>query len=636
MTALRGDASPGAPDHEDEALDDSSRGRATGLVRPKGHIPPRIARMLLLVAALPIVLAFSRFLALPGWEGLPFGILREVGGFLNDKLTLDWVPPSDRSTILYLLILPTGALLVAFSRLTLGLRVLGMRAILISIGFRASGVLPSLGLMLVVVATVLVIRPWLRNARLPLYARITVILCVAAITMLGALLIAPALRSEAVWGVAFFPVIIMAMLAEAVAKTLEHDNAVTAIWRFLFTVLLACVIAVVTAAVDGFLYEFPEVLLTELLAIVFISEYFDLRLLEEWPERLARLFSGDHPWFPKRPRVAVVVNRRESDVIGRLGRPAPARYRKRTVQPLVDALRDEGFQVRVLEGDRALLRELNRFLPVDTGHGGPGGIVLNLATGVQGAGRFCQVPAILEMAGLAYTGPDPLTHARLSDRFALLTLLREADVAVPRHALIAEPGSSVGLEFPLSVRPRLEPDGPRAEVADLQALHAAVRRIRRLYRQDAVAEEIPEGREIRVALIGNATVECLPLVERSSLDGTRACPAPLDDEQAELVREVARRAYRAAGCRDYARIDVRLPPHGAPRVVNVQWADLFLRHGSFLEAAQSAGLELPALMRRIVDEAAGRYVAVERQRRTKRKRGESSVVSLAERRAAAK
>ena len=632
---MSGEASPGGRSREDEALDEHPASGATGLLRRKGHIPPGPAKLLLLLAVTPLVLAFSRVLALPGWETLPLGILREVGEFLNDKLTLDWVPPDDRSTILYLLILPTGALLVAFSRLTLGLRVLGMRAILISIGFRASGVLPSLGLMLVVVATVLVVRPWLRRARLPLYARITVILCIAAITMLGALLVAPALRSEAVWGVAFFPVIIMAMLAEAVAKTLEQDSAVTAICRFVFTVLLACVIAVVTAAVDHFLYAFPELLLTELIAIVFIAEYFDLRLLEEWPTRLTRLVSGDHPWFPKRPKVAVVVNRRESEVIGHIGRPAPARYRKRSVQRLVDALRDEGFVVRVMEGDRALLRELNRFLPPDDS-GGPGGIALNLATGVQGAARFCQVPALLEMAGVAYTGPDPLSHARLSDRFALLTLLREADLAVPRHALISESTDAVELELPLSVRPRLEPDGPRFEVADLPALRAAVRRIRRLYGQAAVAEEILSGREIRVALIGNETVECLPLVERSAAQGTRVCPAPLDEQQAELVRDCARRAYRAAGCRDYARVDVYLPADGAPLVVNVQWADLFLRQGSFLEAAESAGLELPALMRRIVGEAAGRYVAVERKRRAKRERGDSSVVALAERRAAAK
>lgn len=630
-----GGEAPGAS-KDDEALDDSPADRATGLVQPKGHVPPGVAKFLLVLAAVPIVLAFSRVLALPGWEGLPLGILRAVGEFLNDQLTLDWVPPNDRHTILYLLILPTGALLVAFARLTLGLRVLGLRAILISIGFRASGFLPSLGLMLVVVGTVLVIRPWLRRARLPLYARITVILCVAAITMLGALLIAPALRSDAVWGVAFFPVIIMAMLAEAVAKTLEQDSAVTAIWRFVCTVLLACVIAVVSGAVDGFLYEFPELLLTELLAIVFIAEYFHLRLLEEWPARLNRLFSGDHPWYPKRPRIAVVVNRKESEVIGHLGRPAPARYRKRSVQRLVDALRDEGFLVRVCEGDRSLLRELNRFLPPDVGSGGPGGIVLNLATGVQGAARFCQVPALLEMTGIAYTGPDPLALARLSDRFTLLTLLREADVDVPRHALIADPADTVALDFPLAVRPRLVPDAPRTEVADRHALRVAVGRIRRRYGQDAIAEEILPGRGICVALLGNAVVECLPLVERTGAPGVRACPAPLDEEQAEIVRDRARRAYRAAGCRDYARVDMRLGPDGVPRVVNVQWADLFLARGSFLQAVEAAGHTLPALMRRIVEESAGRYMAAERERRAKRERGDSSVVSLAERRAAAK
>jgi D-alanine-D-alanine ligase len=102
------------------------------------------------------------------------------------------------------------------------------------------------------------------------------------------------------------------------------------------------------------------------------------------------------------------------------------------------------------------------------------------------------------------------------------------------------------------------------------------------------------------------------------------------------IRACARRAFAAAGCRDYARVDVRLSTRGEPVVVDVRWADLFERKGPFLTAAQAAGYTLPTLLRRILDEAARRYVASASEEPKPAKRvKDSNVVSLAERRAAA-
>jgi hypothetical protein len=107
------------------------------LVRRKGNLDPLLLRLLIAVGCLPLLFAFARVLAFPGADVPPIFIaewLRDLGLSLNQSFTLNWVPPSDRPAILYLLLLPTGALLVAVARLTLGLRVLGLRAILIAIG----------------------------------------------------------------------------------------------------------------------------------------------------------------------------------------------------------------------------------------------------------------------------------------------------------------------------------------------------------------------------------------------------------------------------------------------------------------------------------------------------------------------
>ena len=80
---------------------------------------------------------------------------------------------------------------------------------------------------------------------------------------------------------------------------------------------------------------------------------------------------------------------------------------------------------------------------------------MNLATGIQGRGRFSHLPAMLEMAGVAYTGPDPVSYARAQDRYSLLSLLESSDISVPRFELIqAGSRSRQNLQYPLAVRPR--------------------------------------------------------------------------------------------------------------------------------------------------------------------------------------
>jgi len=145
-------------------------------------------------------------------------------------------------------------------------------------------------------------------------------------------------------------------------------------------------------------------------------------------------------------------------------------------------------------------------------------------------------------------------------------------------------------------------------------------------------EEIVKGREIRVALLGNEILECLPLLEYSPGESGKVCPAPLEDALAERIRNCAAAAYRAANCRDYARIDIRISRFEDPVVIDVKWVDLFAGRGSFVTSAEAAHYTFPALMRRIMMEAARRYLARTTESRTPA--NGTSVVSLADRRAA--
>lgn len=578
-------------------------------VRPKGHLSPRAVWLLAIAAGAPLLTALARILALPGIEVAGF---TAFGDLLNSAFSLQWVPPTDRWTILYILLLPTATVLIALARLTFGLRVLGFRSILIAVGIHEIGLLPSLILILLVVTTIMLVRPPMRRIQLPFYARVGAILCIASMLLVGGLVLGPALHSDTLWSFAFFPVIILAMLAEGIGATLARDDGWTAAWRAGWTIVLALLIAFVTwiPAVREVALQFPELILTQLVAIVFISEFLDLRLLEQWPARLKRRIQQqcDSQQRSGPSKVAVVQNRRHTDVIGRLGVGASRRERTQSVRVVVDALREQGFTVEVFEADMSLLGKLHGFLPPDPLSGAPGGLVLNLAAGVQGLGRPCHLPAMLEMAGVAYTGPDPIVQSRLLDRYALMMLLRQSGVRTPPLTLTSNASHALGdLRFPLIVRPRYEVEEGRVVVKDRQALEAAVRRIVRNYRQEALIEAWEKAPEIRVCLLGNGTIECLPLLEIDAAGNHRICPARLDIALANRIGDCARAAYVAAGCRDYARIDIRLTEHGEPQVVGVYAIGLFARNGSFAQAAQQAGCSFAELMRRIVEIAWKRY-----------------------------
>ncbi len=612
---------PGAPEALPRAgprgphLGDPVRPPApSGLLRPKGNLSRRELRILGILALAPLLTISLRVLALPGVVSPVLGGLPTIGNALNQALSLSTVPADQRDHVLYLLLLPTCALLVALARLTLGIRVLGFRSILISVGFHQSGIVPSLLLITVAVATIVVVRPWLRQIRLPYYARVSVILCIVATTMFGALLAGPWMRSDVLWGVAYFPVIVLGMLAEGIARTLDRDNVVTASWRAITTILLAFLIALIcwVPALRSLLLQFPELVVTQIVAIVMISEFLDLRLFQDWDTKVARMLLSGPLTHPASLRVAVVRNRLDTAVPGRSGRPTARMQALRSVQNIVDALRDGGYTVKIMEGDPSLARELRQFFPPDPGTGAPVGIVLNLAHGSRGEARSTHVPAMLEMSGIPYIGPTPLGHAMTFDRLAAKVLMQQAAVPTPAFRVMAGPRDDArGLRLPSIVRPRHEPSAQPHVVQDHRQLRAVVKTLVRRYRQEAFVEEHLAGRHISVGLLGNTPVECLPLVELDLERREKICPAPVDETVAERIRACAQAAFWACGCRDYARIDLCVGESGDVRVLEVKCLGILARGGAFARAGMQAGYTFDQLVCRIIEVARARALSGE-------------------------
>lgn len=205
------------------------------------------------------------------------------------------------------------------------------------------------------------------------------------------------------------------------------------------------------------------------------------------------------------------------------------------------------------------------------------------------------VPALFELLNQSYTGNRPFALSVCQKKPHAKALLAAAGVPVPRGIVVEAYGklpATVELRYPLIVKPAFDDASGGIDagsvVRDRGALEARVRYVVEDHQMPALVEEFIEGREIHCALLGNNPPTALPLFEMKFKDGGidnegrplpniityRAkwdpysrdyhamegqCPVTdLEPETIEYIQGIAIRAYQTLGCRDYARVDMRL------------------------------------------------------------------------------
>ena len=199
------------------------------------------------------------------------------------------------------------------------------------------------------------------------------------------------------------------------------------------------------------------------------------------------------------------------------------------------------------------------------------------------------VPALFELLNLPYTGNRPLALSLCQKKPQAKALLAAAGLPTPRGVVVERlPLPELDLRYPLIVKPAHDDASGGIDagsvVHDRAELEARVQLLLAEHTMAALVEEYIAGRELHCAILGT---EALPLYEMKFKGGVddqgrelphiityRAkwdpysrdhyavesqCPAEqLAPEIVAHVQDVALRAFRAVGCRDYARVDMRL------------------------------------------------------------------------------
>ncbi len=269
-------------------------------------------------------------------------------------------------------------------------------------------------------------------------------------------------------------------------------------------------------------------------------------------------------------------------------------------------------------------------------------IVFNVAEGMEGVSREAQIPAILEMLRIPYTGSDPLTLAVCLDKARTKEILSYHRIATPRFAVLRSLAEvmSCPVGFPAMVKPQHEGSSKGIFDASLVnnriELARAVSAVLQQYGEPALVEEYLEGREFTVALLGNGeNVSVLPIVEikfgslpagvnpiysyeakwiwdraEAPLD-IFSCPAEIEGPLQREIEELCLRAFTVLRCKDWCRIDVRLNRDGKPFILELNPLPGILPkpedNSCFPKAARAAGIGYDRLIRTVLTLAARRY-----------------------------
>ncbi len=257
-------------------------------------------------------------------------------------------------------------------------------------------------------------------------------------------------------------------------------------------------------------------------------------------------------------------------------------------------------------------------------------ICFNIAEGLSGDAREAQVPALLEMLRIPYTGSRVLTNGISLDKTLTKRIWRDRRLPVApfQEFILGDEPLRPDLAFPLFVKPAREGTGMgvdlKAIVRNEKELRERVRWVIDNYSQPALVETFLPGREFTIGVMGRPDAKLysrhpewydkdgfhrFPILE---LDSSRSvtpnvysqaaksksvgeegapgyvCPAPVEPELAKKLHYLAWRAHMLLNALDISRTDVRLDAEGNPRLLEINtlpgltpgYSDLCLQAGA--------------------------------------------------------
>ena len=299
----------------------------------------------------------------------------------------------------------------------------------------------------------------------------------------------------------------------------------------------------------------------------------------------------------------------------------------RTEYDVISTLRAMGHEVQAL-GVHDDLGEIRRLATEWRPH-----VAFNLLEGFDDISIFDQnVVSHLELLKLSYTGCNPRGLLLARDKSLSKKLLAYHRIAVPEFEVFRA-GRPIRrpkrLTFPLIVKSLTQEASigiSQASVVDSdEKLKERVTFIHESIGTAAIVEQYIEGRELYVGVLGNQTLQSLPVWElffsnmppeakRIATDRVKwsvkyqkkygiesGAAKELPEAVCDTIQHVCKRAFRALELSGFARIDLRLDEAGRVWVLEANPNPQIARGEDFAASAEKVGLSYETVLQRIIN-----------------------------------
>jgi D-alanine-D-alanine ligase len=230
------------------------------------------------------------------------------------------------------------------------------------------------------------------------------------------------------------------------------------------------------------------------------------------------------------------------------------------------------------------------------------------------------IQGLLEIMGIPYTGSGILASAIGMNKVMTKQLLDRWELPTPKYAVFraseAPSGLPEGFSAPVVIKPAGQ--GSTVGVSVVERGEGAAEAFREAAKYDPsiLLEEYISGREITAGILGGEPLPLVEIVPKGGFYDYQAkytkgmteyvVPARLSGSETETIQRLAAGMYRGLGCEGCARVDFRVTQDGRPYILEINTVPGMTETSLLPKAAQAAGLDYDALVRRMVEMALNR------------------------------
>mgnify|MGYP000443949525 FL=1 len=228
------------------------------------------------------------------------------------------------------------------------------------------------------------------------------------------------------------------------------------------------------------------------------------------------------------------------------------------------------------------------------------------------------IQGALELMHIPYTGSGVMASAVGMDKWRTKLLWRSVGLPIPEFVMLDATSDFAAVEaqlgLPLFVKPACEGSSIGVtKVRKAGELHAAYLEAAK-HDPLVIAEKGVLGGEYTASILGD---EALPIIKIEPAtdfydyeakyfrdDTAYRCPCGLPEARELEIRAQALEAFRVLGCRGWGRVDFLMDEEGNHYFLEVNTAPGMTDHSLVPMGARVAGMEYPALVRRVLELAA--------------------------------